>query len=42
MDKQDEIKEKLESENIDIENISDADVLNVLLSYYTDYLQGNN
>ncbi len=42
MDKQDEIKEKLESDNIDIENISDADVLNVLLSYYTDYLEGNN
>ena len=42
MDKQDEIKEKLESENIDIENISDADILNVLLSYYTNYLEGNN
>ena len=42
MDKQDEIKEKLESENIDIENISDADILNVLLSYYTNYLEGSN
>ena len=42
IEKQDEIKEKLESENIDIENISDADILNVLLSYYTKYLEGNN
>ena len=42
MEKQEEIKEKLDQENIDIENISDADVLNVLLSYYTNYLEGNN
>ena len=42
IEKQDEIKEKLESENIDIENISDADILNVLLSYYTNYLEGSN
>jgi predicted transcriptional regulator len=42
MEKQDEIKKKLESENIDVENITDADVLNVLLSYYTDYLEGKN
>ena len=42
IEKQDEIKEKLESENIDIKNISDADILNVLLSYYTKYLEGNN
>lgn len=41
MDKQDEIKEKLEQENIDIENISDADILNVILSYYTNFLEGN-
>lgn len=38
IEKQDEIKEKLEQENIDIENITDADILNVLLSYYTDYI----
>lgn len=42
IEKQDEIKERLESENIDVENISDADILNVLLSYYTKYLEGNN
>ena len=42
MEKQEEIKEKLDQENIDIENITDADVLNVLLSYYTNYLEGNN
>ena len=41
MEKQDEIKEKLEQENIDIENISDADILNVILSYYTDFLEDN-
>ena len=41
MEKQDEIKEKLEQENIDIENISDADILNVILSYYTNFLEGN-
>lgn len=40
MEKQDEIKDKLEQENIDVENISDADILNVLLSYYTNYLEG--
>ncbi len=42
MEKQDEIKEKLDQDNIDIENISDADILNVLLSYYTNYLEGKN
>ena len=41
MEKQDEIKEKLEQENIDVENISDADILNVILSYYTSFLEGN-
>ena len=41
MDKQDEIKEKLEQENIDVEHISDADVLNVLLSYYTEFLENH-
>lgn len=34
IEKQDEIKDRLESENIDIENISDADILNLLLSYF--------
>lgn len=42
IEKQEEIKKKLDQENIDIENITDADVLNVLLSYYTNYLEGNN
>ena len=41
MEKQDEIKEKLEQENIDVENISDADILNVILSYYTSFLEEN-
>ena len=40
MEKQDEIQDKLAQENIDVENISDADILNVLLSYYTNYLEG--
>ena len=42
IEKQEEIKAKLDQENIDINNITDADVLNVLLSYYTNYLEGNN
>ena len=42
MEKQDEIKAKLEQDNIDVENISDADILNVILSYYTNYLEGEN
>ena len=42
IEKQDEIKEKLEQENINIENISDADILNVLLNYYSSILEGNN
>ena len=42
MEKQDEIKEKLEQENIDIENISDADILNILLSYYANQSESEN
>lgn len=39
LENQQAIKDKLEQENIDPENISDADVLNVLLSYYTEFLE---
>ena len=38
LENQQAIKDKLEQENIDPENISDADILNVLLSYYTEFL----
>jgi hypothetical protein len=39
LENQQAIKDKLEQENIDPENISDADILNVLLSYYTEFLE---
>jgi hypothetical protein len=39
LENQQTIKDKLEQENIDPENISDADILNVLLSYYTEFLE---
>ncbi len=39
LENQQAIKDKLQQDNIDPENISDADVLNVLLSYYTDFLE---
>ena len=38
LEKQDEIKDKLGETGIDPENITDTDILNVLLSYYTDFL----